>query len=148
MSQSVKRNQPHQHTTLRLGNRNLLWNVEIALTNRPLCLHLHLSNTAHSKEKLCGHKQTPVHIKGRLIFDFEICKRDQTTHHNGVALLHVKNVILSSSISADTKDLGWRTKKIMQSFPDPLPSDRYYHSCITHPFTNIMLGLNSSVKKI
>lgn len=71
-----------------------------------------------------------------------------TAHPNSVTLLHAKKGTLSFSILSDTKDLGWGTKIIMQPFPSPLPSDRYYRSCITHPFTNLLLGLHSSAKKI
>lgn len=46
------------------------------------------------------------------------------------------------------KNLGRSTKIIMQPFPGPLPPDRYYLSCLTHPFTRLLLSLHSSAKKM
>lgn len=41
-----------------------------------------------------------------------------------------------------------KKKKIMQPFPGPVPSDRYYNNSITRPCTNPLPSLNTSAETI
>lgn len=114
----------------------------MALTHRKLCLHVHLSNTARCKGKLSRHtgRAQPTLRAGLFIWlNYGAHARQQC----GSPMR--QKLTLSFS---NTKDHGRRTKIIMQPFPGPLPSDRHYHTCNTHPFARLLLGLHSSAEKI